>query len=175
MTLGEMAMPANFRYREVFSQGRPRHRQGDLFAQRHPVMDIGKRAKIFSPFDALRGFSDAVAAKDVQYVNRPEPTEEEQLEISRRLSILWELTKNGRLARANRVEVRVTYFSPCADKENFSFGYRGQQQTAAGVCRQVDAALSRTLTVGETVIRFQDIIAVEADRIFDEDWEMDIP
>ena len=81
MTLGEMTMPANFRYREVFSLGRPRHRQGDSFAQKHPAMDRGKRAKIFSPFDALRGFSDAVAAKDVQYENRPELTEEEKLEM----------------------------------------------------------------------------------------------
>ena len=173
MTLGEMAMPANFRYREVFSQGRPRHRQGDLFAQRHPVMDIGKRAKIFSPFDALRGFSDAVAAKDVQYVNRPELTEEEQLEISRRLSILWELTKNGRLARANRVQVRVTYFAPCEDRDSFSYGCRGREETVFGICRRVDDAVSRTLTVGDTAVRFQDITAIEADRIFDEDWERD--
>ena len=175
MAIGTMPMPADFKYADLYRAGRPQHEKFDDFWCRHPPMDCGKRAKIFSPFDALRGFSDAVAAKDVQYVNRPELTEEEQLEISRRLSILWELTKNGRLARANRVEVRVTYFSPCADKENFSFGYRGQQKTAAGICRQVDAALSRTLTVGETVIRFQDIIAVEADRIFEEDWEMDIP
>ena len=105
----------------------------------------------------------------------PGKTLEEQLEIGRRLSVLQRLARNGRAVRAHPAQVSVTYFSPCADKENFSFGYRGQQQTAAGICRQVDAALSRTLTVGETVIRFQDIIAVEADRIFDEDWEMDIP
>ena len=175
MQPGEMAMPADFRYREVFARGRPRHPQGDVFAQKHPAMDCGKRAKIFSPFDALRGFSDAVAAKDVLYENRPELTEEAQAEISRRLSVLRELTKNGRLARANRVQVRVTYFAPCEDRDSFSYGYRGQEKTVFGVCRQVDAAVSRTLTVGDTAVRFQDIIAVEADRIFDEDWERDDP
>ena len=175
MTLGEMPMPADFRYREVFSQGRPRHRQGDSFALKHPVMDRGNRAKIFSPFDALRGFSDAVAAKDVQYVSRPELTEEEQLEIGRRLAVLKGLTENGRLARANPVQVRVTYFSPCADPESFSFGYRGQIKTAEDICSRVDDIVFRALTVGGVSVPFQDILAVEADRIFEEDWEMDAP
>lgn len=175
MLPGEMAMPADFRYREVFVRGRPRHPQGDVFAQKHPAMDCGKRAKIFSPFDALRGFSDAVAAKDVLYENRPELTEEEQAEISRRLSILRELTKNGRLARANRVQVRVTYFVPCEDRDSFSYGCRGREETVSGICRRVDDAVSRTLTVGDTAVPFQDITAIEADRIFEEDWERDDP
>ena len=175
MRLGEMTMPADFRYREVFLRGRPRHRREDGFRLRHPAMEREKRAKIFSPFDALRGFSDAVAAKDVLYENRPELTEEEQAEISRRLSILRELTKNGRLARANRVQVRVTYFVPCEDRDSFSYGCRGREETVFGICRRVDDAVSRTLTVGDAAVRFQDIIAVEADRIFDEDWERDDP
>lgn len=174
MTLGEMTMPANFRYQEVFSLGRPRHRQEDPFTQKHPAMERGKRAKIFSPFDALRGFGDAVAAKDVQYENRPELTEDEQLEISRRLSILMELTKNSRLARASRTQVRATYFFPCADPENFAFGYRGQRRTVSGVCKKVDD-ICRTLTVGDAVIRFEDIITLEADGIIEEDWGAECP
>ena len=52
---------------------------------------------------------------------------------------------------------------------------RGREETVFGICRRVDDAVSRTLTVGDTAVRFQDIIAVEADRIFDEDWERDDP
>ncbi len=63
-TIGVIAMPANFRYREVFLKGRPRHDRYDPFRIRHPSMDRGHRAKIFSPFDALKGFNEAVAAKD---------------------------------------------------------------------------------------------------------------
>ncbi len=174
MTLGEMTMPANFRYQEVFSLGRPRHRQGDSFAQKHPAMDRGKRAKIFSPFDALRGFSDAVAAKDVQYENRPELTEEEQMEISRRLSILLDLTKNSRLARENRPEIRVNCFVPCADPDHFAFGYRGQCRTVSGFCKKVDEVF-RTLTVGDTAVRFEDILSLEAEGIFEEDWGLESP
>ena len=168
-------MPADFRYREVFFRGRPRHDRGDEFTLRHPVMDQGKRAKIFSPFDALRGFSEAVAAKDILYEDRPELSEDEQAEISRRLAILRDLTANSRLARANHVRVRVTRFVPCADPDSFSYGVRGRREVVSGLCRGVDAAVSATITVGDTRVRFQDIIAMEADGIFDEDREMDMP
>ena len=175
MRLGEMTMPADFRYREVFLRGRPRHRREDGFRLRHPAMEREKRAKIFSPFDALRGFSDAVAAKDVLYVDRPELSGEEQLEIGRRLSVLQRLARNGRAVRAHPAQVSVTYFSPCEDEDSFSFGRRGQLRTVSGVCRGVDSAVSGTVTVGGAAIRFQDIVSIEAERIFDEEWETDPP
>ena len=71
-SIGVMAMPANFRYREVFLKGRPRHDRYDPFRIRHPSMDRGHRAKIFAPFDALKGFNEAVSAKDVLYEDRIE-------------------------------------------------------------------------------------------------------
>lgn len=58
-SVGVMAMPADFRYREVFLKGKPKHDRFDLFRARHPSMDVGRRAKIFSPFDALKGFNEA--------------------------------------------------------------------------------------------------------------------
>ena len=61
--IGKMAMPANFPYREVFLKGKPQHDSCDPFLSRHPGMDVGKRAKIFAPFDALAGFDDALAAE----------------------------------------------------------------------------------------------------------------
>ncbi len=56
--VGSVSMPPHFAYREVFLRGRPRHPEEDGFSLRHPPMEPGRRAKIFSPFDALRGFSD---------------------------------------------------------------------------------------------------------------------
>ena len=58
--IGYMPMPADFRHRELFYAGRPVHRKYDDFWYRHPTMSLSRRAKIFAPFDALRGFSDAV-------------------------------------------------------------------------------------------------------------------
>lgn len=59
-------LPQNFRYREAYLQGRPQHQKADPFRVRHPLMDIGRRAKIFAPFDALRGFSAALLAQEAQ-------------------------------------------------------------------------------------------------------------
>ena len=62
--LGYVPMPDGFKDRDVFAKGRPRHRLTDPFGSRHPSMDTAKRAKIFAPFDALRGFSAALLAEE---------------------------------------------------------------------------------------------------------------
>ena len=74
-----MAMPADFRYRDVFLKGKPQHDRFDLFRIRHPSMDVGRRAKIFSPFDALKGFNEAIASKDVLYRERVELSDEDSV------------------------------------------------------------------------------------------------
>ena len=58
--VGEMTMPAGFAYREIFLKGKPVHEKYDAFSAKHPKMDAGRRAKIFAPFDALRGFDAAL-------------------------------------------------------------------------------------------------------------------
>ena len=57
-----LRVPLQFPYLCVLMQGRPRHDM-DEFSLRHPTMERGKRAKIFSAFDALAGFSDMIAEK----------------------------------------------------------------------------------------------------------------
>ena len=61
--LGDSPMPEDFAYRDVFAKGRPQHPTTDPFGIRHPAMEPGRRAKIFAPFDALRGFSAAIMAE----------------------------------------------------------------------------------------------------------------
>lgn len=60
MGIGYMPMPEGFRYAELAKAGRPQHRKFDEFWCRHPPMDPGKRAKIFAPFAALRGFDEEI-------------------------------------------------------------------------------------------------------------------
>ena len=50
------ALPSSFRYKNVLEKGKPVHDKYDSFSLRHPAMDLSRRAKIFSPFDALKGF-----------------------------------------------------------------------------------------------------------------------
>ena len=87
-SIGVMAMPANFRYREVFLKGRPRHDRYDPFRIRHPSMDRGHRAKIFAPFDALEGFDEGIRNKELQYCERKELSEDEAEAISNTLNKL---------------------------------------------------------------------------------------
>ena len=170
--IGVMPMPANFRYREVFLRGRPQHAQYDEFGARHPKMSCAKRANIFAPYDALAGFSDAVAAKDVPYIEQVELEQQDREELDRKLNILHELTFNGRMAKANRVEVTVRFYVPCADKNNFSYGLRGLYETVTGICWRVDPDLTRTVRVGERVIAFDSIVSIESpSRLFETDYE----
>ena len=64
MEIGSMPMPPAFRYRDVFLKGRPRHDVPDPFSLRHPPMPASRWAKIFAPFDALKGFEEAIRLKE---------------------------------------------------------------------------------------------------------------
>ena len=163
--IGAMSMPANFQYKDVFLKGYPQHEKYDSFRMKHPSMDYGRRAKIFSPFDALKGFNEAVAAKEVLYEYKRELSDNEKEELNRRLLILQSLTFNGRTARVNRVKVSITYYVPCADKENFAYGYRGQYVTVTGTVWNVDTAVEKTILVDRTRIHFSDIVEITSEHL----------
>ena len=160
-SIGAMDIPPDFKYLDVFLMGRPRHERFDRFSVRHPKMDPGKRAKIFAPFDALRGFNEAVSSKTVAYEPRRELNREAEQDLSRSLEALHGLTFTSRMARQNRITVRVTYFVPCTDPNIFAFGLCGQYRTVTGVCQRVDSELSRSIHVSDQSIAFADIWKIE--------------
>ncbi len=67
-------MPSSFRYKDVFLKGKPQHNKTDSFSIKHPAMNLGRRAKIFNPFDALKGFSDEL--EKVEQINEANFTED---------------------------------------------------------------------------------------------------
>ena len=157
-------MPANFRYTAVAQKGMPRHDQWDSFRLKHPSMPTEKWAKIFSPFDALKGFSDAVAAKEVLYEFKRSLSDEEKEELNRRICILHNLTYNSRMARENKVAVTVEYYVPCIDPNNFAYGYRGQYVKASGIVNRVDPDVSNSLVINGKRIAFSDIVGIESEK-----------
>lgn len=172
--VGYMTMPAEFPYRDVFLIGKPQHDRFDLFSAKHPKMDTGHRAKIFAPFDALKGFSEAVAAKDVRYMDHVELQDEDREELNRRLGILHNLTWNGRMARQNRVHVSITYYEPCMDINSEAYGLKGQYRTVNGICRNVDPDITQTVTVDQKRISFENILKIENTAgIFSRNWDED--
>ena len=153
-SLGSMPMPEGFRYAEVLRRGKPQHgipenyATYDTFYIKHPPMAVSRRAKIFAPFDALRGFSEAVAAKQVLYESRRELTEGEREELDRRLGILQQMTagsRSGRAGEKKQVPVTVTHFVPCRDPESEAFGKLGTYETLTGNFLKVDVHKRRIL------------------------------
>lgn len=170
-SIGVMPMPANFKYREVFLKGKPRHDRFDSFRIRHPQMDVGKRAKLFAPFDALRGFDFAILMKNELYEDKAVLSPEDSEELSRRLQILHNLTWNSRMARINRPQVTVTYYEPCNDENNEAYGCRGQYRTITGICVNVDAEVTRTITIEGTKLSLQNVTKIESPGdLFKKNW-----
>ena len=154
-------IPENFKYREVVLKGKPRHSADDPFLIRHPKMDLSRRAKLFAPFDALRGFSAAVIAKDERYEARKEMDAEILEDLNEKISLLCELTATKKLAHDNNVQVSVTYFEPCSDTNSEAFETGGKYLTITGTCMHVDPDVSQTILIDETLISFEDIVQIE--------------
>ena len=55
------------RYKKVYERGKPKHTPFDDFSIKHPAMDLSRRAKIFSPFDALKGFNEEIASTEQSF------------------------------------------------------------------------------------------------------------
>ncbi len=59
--INKKSFPPSFKYKNVYIKGKPLHDLNDNFSIKHPAMDLTKRAKIFNPFDALKGFDNELA------------------------------------------------------------------------------------------------------------------
>ena len=162
--IGYMPHPAEFKYDDVIRHGKPVHAINDSFAVKHPSMALGKRAKIFSPFDALKGFTEAVEAKDELYVERVELSEDECADLDRIIGELKELVCNGYAARENNVTVTVKHFVPCVDENNDAYGFRGQYVDTKGVLTEINT-VRRYITVDGRKILFGDILSIDKREI----------
>ena len=159
--IGVMKAPPDFDYFDTLKLGKPQHIKFDDFYRNHPFMDVSKRAKIFAPFAALKGFDGEISDKEIQYQPKIILDEEAQNELNSILYKLKELTPNSRAAKINSVTINVTYFVPCSDKNHEAYGYRGQYVTASGICMKVDDVITQTITVENFVIPLDDIYRIE--------------
>ena len=160
----EISIPDDFPYREAFTRGRPVHEKFDSFSVRHPAMPLEKRAKIFSPFDALKGFNDAISSKDVIYDSRKVLSEEDMQMLDEKLSVLKKLTINGNAARANSTYVEIEYFR--LHEEDDASDEKGTYMTECGILMRIDD-LSRTVIMDDgTKIPVDYIISISS-PVFD--------
>lgn len=127
----------------------------------HPRMSVQSRAKIFSPFAALRGYDEKIEEQDDRKLltESPEFTEEKKAKLERRLA---------GLPRGSRI--RVAHFVSAADG-------LGTCRTTEGFLLSADP-LTHTIRIGKasenfetaglsksnvSEIRFEDIVEVVSD------------
>lgn len=158
--------PPHFRYKDVLARGKPTHKKSDTFSIKHPSMDLEKRAKIFSPFDALKGFNESIASKDILYEDRRVLSDEDIRHLNHAIGILYNLTKTRQLAMENHVAVSVTYFAPCKDSDNEAFMVRGRYQTLSGILQKVDPFHAKNIIIDGIEVRMSDILSIES-QVFD--------
>lgn len=161
----KIIFPQDFKYIEVIKAGKPTHKKYDNFYLKHPPMKLSKRAKIFSPFDALKGFDEAVQSKEVLYVSKKELNEEEVRELNIQINTLHNLTANSRLARENNIHAEITYFVPCMDIENENYLVKGRYLTVSGIVKCVDPVINKTILIDDTNISLNDILQIRINNI----------
>ena len=162
--VGYMPMPAGFAFKKLFERGKPRHDRNDPFRARHPEMPLDRRAKIFAPFDALVGFDEAIASKEVTYEPRRCLSDQERERLNGRLQQLSRLAFSAKApqGRRRRPLVSVTYFVPCADQNHFAYGTEGQYRTVTGILSCID---SFSITIDGQSISLDDVSDITSAEI----------
>ncbi len=137
------------KYADIIHQERP---GADIVCGSHPRMSNAERAKIFAPFEALRGHSDRLAVETGKLLrrNRIELSEEESQILSDKLCQV----EKG-------MEIEAVYFIP--DDPGSSLGCYTRIE---GKVSSVDPVF-RALRIGSTTIRFDDLIDVSGENIFE--------
>ena len=116
-------------YQDIINQPRPIPFQ--------PRMQRQNRAKIFAPYQALKGFRETLHAKDAVYVPRLELADYAQERLDRKLRQLhkWDT-------------VTVTWFRP---KLGGSTKDIGQYLTTTGTVERIDLIFRTLLLAGERI------------------------
>ena len=142
------------KYGDIIEMERP---QTEESLRKHPRMTLQNRAKIFSPFAALRGYDEQLAAEKQRTERVPKRilTEEEMSALSDRL---MQVTKG--------MTITVRYFKE--DTAHPEVPAVGNYITLTGKADRIDPVF-RTLQVGDTVVPFEDLVEISGEGIMEID------
>ena len=113
-------------------------------SRRHP-MDIGRRAKQFAPFAALRGLDETIRQQEIIYEPKRDLSEEKKNELDMKLRIL-----------AYGMKIQATYF-----QKSWKNPLIGQYHTLSGTVEFFDPSVH--LRIDDTEIQIQDICDLTGD------------
>lgn len=118
---------------------------------KHPRMRLEDRAKIFAPFAALKGYEEAIAAKQKIVVPRIELSEESKEYLDLQLGEIDQL-----LSRGQHPVITVVYFK----KDKSSNTEDGEYIRFTGMVAKFDQT-SHILQIVEKRLRLEDIYSIE--------------
>lgn len=142
------------KYADILHAARPASEES---LRKHPRMSLENRAKIFSPFAALRGYEQEIAREGwkMRRVERPALSEGEVEKLSSKLA---QVLKG--------MEVRVIYFQE--DTADSSGRHMGCFCETSGRVEAIDSA-DQTIRVNGQVISFGDIQDIVGSMILGEE------
>lgn len=128
-------------YKDTPEGKKAQQRYADILPLRRPTpirppMDLVQRAKIFAPYDALRGFDEAIAAVEetASEVSKEDLSEEQQQNLSDQLA-----------AVSRGMKVQAVFFAPGSSAD------KGQYVHVTGTVERIDPiAQLLTLHTGES-------------------------
>ena len=138
------------KYADILHLERP---QTEESLRKHPRMTLQNRAKIFSPFAALRGYDEQLADEKqrTERVTKRSLTEEEMSDLSDKL---MQVTKG--------MTVTVRYF--VEDTAHPEVPAVGNYVTLTGKVDAIDPVF-RTLQIAKAVVPFEDLVEIRGDGI----------
>ena len=113
-------------------------------SRRHP-MDVGRRAKQFVPFAALRGLDETIRQQEIIYEPKRDLSEEKKNELDMKLRIL-----------TYGMKIQATYFQKFWKDPSV-----GQYHTLSGTIEFFDPSVH--LRIDDTEIQIQDICDLTGD------------
>lgn len=150
----KVGMETARKYADIIDMERP---QTEESQRKHPRMTLQNRAKIFSPFAALRGYDEQLAEEKQrsERVTKKILTEEEMSDLSDKL---MQVTKG--------MTITAQYFKE--DTEHPEIPAVGNYITMTGKVDAVDPVF-RTMQLNGEVIAFENLLDIKGDGIMEID------
>lgn len=150
----KVGMETARKYADIIDMERP---QGEESLRKHPRMTLQNRAKIFSPFAALRGYDEQLAEEKQrsEHVTKKILTEEEMSDLSDKL---MQVTKG--------MTVTIQYFNE--DTAYPETPAVGNYVTVTGKVDAIDPVF-RTMQLNGAVIAFENLLDIKGDGIVEID------
>lgn len=139
-----MSLNISNRYDEIINLPRPE--------SKHPHMSNADRAKIFSPFAALKGHTETIRKKEILRVNKFDLSDEAAAALNEKLTLL----EKGQM-------VTITYFFSDPGPDGTGGTAEGIYITLSGIIKHLDS-ISRILEIDDHKINFDDIADIRSDK-----------